>query len=692
MTTGAKIRITAQDDSDPAFKKAISNIDALKASAGGIATSLAGPLAIASLGFAALTAKIKTAVDGLDRLNDLKDASGASIENLSALEDVAIRTGTSMDTVSTAVIKLNKALSAAKPDTEIASAFEAIGLSAEKLKALDPAEALLQTGVALSKYADDGDKARVVQIILGKSLKEVAPLLKDLAEKGRLVATVTTAQAEEAEKFNKELFNLQKNSIDSARALSGPLIESLNILIAKFREGKAAGAGLFETAANIYANNVRRFLGLETKQLNTGGATGDFGPGSGAGRGFVKDERFKPGVGDIFGGNKPEKPKAPKGSAGPKKDPITDAQRALAQYVESLAKVIEKEQELTAVEKALNFLRTQGVQGQIPQVRELVLGLAAQVDLEKDLADRLKLKRNLALEAGDAVNKSNEEYQALLSRLLEATPSNKLAQQRSDVQLLTAEFEAGRLTETLYLEAVKARLDLVGDGLQDLSTFAQRAAKTVQESLGDTLSNALQGNFSDIGSNFTKMINRMVAEAASAQIVESLFGKLTKPDDGGSAARTGGVFSGVFEDFFKSIFRFADGGVVNGPGSGTSDSIAAWLSNGEHVTNAAQTRKWLPLLSAINSGEIDRAPRFAAGGLVGKFSSGATQPMFSPSGQTRANDNTDSERSGGSVTVNQNFTVGDVATASMVRQAVAGSERRIAAGIGRSQRYGGALA
>ena len=44
------------------------------------------------------------------------------------------------------------------------------------------------------------------------------------------------------------------------------------------------------------------------------------------------------------------------------------------------------------------------------------------------------------------------------------------------------------------------------------------------------------------------------------------------------------------------------------------------------------------------------------------------------------------------VTVIQNFTVGDVASASMVRQAVAGSERRIAAGIGRSQRYGGALA
>ena len=186
MTAEAKIRITAQDDSAPAFKKAIANLDALKASAGGISSIgglVAGGLAVVGLSVAGLFDKFKSALDGLDRLNDLKDATGASIENLSALEDVAARTGTSMDTVSTAVIKLNKALSDAKPGSEMSKAFDAIGLSAEKLKTLDPAEALLQTGVALSKFADDGDKARLVQIILGKSLKEVAPLLKDLAKK-----------------------------------------------------------------------------------------------------------------------------------------------------------------------------------------------------------------------------------------------------------------------------------------------------------------------------------------------------------------------------------------------------------------------------------------------------------------------------------------------------------------------------
>jgi len=45
---------------------------------------------------------------------------------------------------------------------------------------------------------------------------------------------------------------------------------------------------------------------------------------------------------------------------------------------------------------------------------------------------------------------------------------------------------------------------------------------------------------------------------------------------------------------------FASGGFVSGPGSGTSDSIPARLSNGEYVINAAKTRLFKPLLDVIN--------------------------------------------------------------------------------------------
>jgi len=57
----------------------------------------------------------------------------------------------------------------------------------------------------------------------------------------------------------------------------------------------------------------------------------------------------------------------------------------------------------------------------------------------------------------------------------------------------------------------------------------------------------------------------------------------------------------------------ATGGYISGPGSGTSDSIPARLSDGEYVINAAATRRNKSLLDKINSGG---PVGYAAGGAV----------------------------------------------------------------------------
>jgi hypothetical protein len=44
------------------------------------------------------------------------------------------------------------------------------------------------------------------------------------------------------------------------------------------------------------------------------------------------------------------------------------------------------------------------------------------------------------------------------------------------------------------------------------------------------------------------------------------------------------------------------------------------------------------------------------------------------------------------INVTQNFTVGDVASSSLVRQSVQDSERRLVAALARQSRYGGVLA
>ena len=60
--------------------------------------------------------------------------------------------------------------------------------------------------------------------------------------------------------------------------------------------------------------------------------------------------------------------------------------------------------------------------------------------------------------------------------------------------------------------------------------------------------------------------------------------------------------------------KFATGGLVTGPGTGTSDSIPARLSNGESVINARSTAMFGPLLSSLNQAGGGVAFNPAAGG------------------------------------------------------------------------------
>lgn len=193
----------------------------------------------------AVTAYGRSIVNGIDAMNDLSDATGASIENISALDRVARETGGNFESMSSALVKFNMVLKDADPDKGAGAVIKALNLDIAELKALDPAEAMRQVAVALEGYANSGDKARAIQELFGKSIKDAAPFLKDLAEAGRLNATVTKEQAEQAERFNKELFKLSANSLDAGRALTINLVTSMNTIIESFRAGEKASDSFF---------------------------------------------------------------------------------------------------------------------------------------------------------------------------------------------------------------------------------------------------------------------------------------------------------------------------------------------------------------------------------------------------------------------------------------------------------------
>jgi hypothetical protein len=88
--------------------------------------------------------------------------------------------------------------------------------------------------------------------------------------------------------------------------------------------------------------------------------------------------------------------------------------------------------------------------------------------------------------------------------------------------------------------------------------------------------------------------------------------------------------------------QFASGGYVSGPGTGTSDSIDAKLSNGESVINAKSTAKYGPLLSAINAdgGGVDwYKGKGVSGGFFGNAFAGGgiASPTFAARQATNSN-------------------------------------------------------
>jgi len=82
--------------------------------------------------------------------------------------------------------------------------------------------------------------------------------------------------------------------------------------------------------------------------------------------------------------------------------------------------------------------------------------------------------------------------------------------------------------------------------------------------------------------------------------------------------------------------QFAQGGLVGGYGTGSSDSVSARLSKGESVINARSTRMFKPLLSAINEAGGGRS--FASGEGAGATTMGVVKAFVVADDMTKQQD------------------------------------------------------
>lgn len=164
-------------------------------------------------------------------------------------------------------------------------------------------------------------------------------------------------------------------------------------------------------------------------------------------------------------------------------------------------------------------------------------------------------------------------------------------------------------------EAV-TRVQQFRNALGRIKTTTDQVAATLNQKLKDGFAQM----FSDIATgtksagaalkgmirSFAMELNKLLAK----KLVQKLFGMAL--GGAGGAGGAGGLIS--------SFLGFAQGGLVRGPGTSTSDDVPAMLSSGEFVLRAAAVKQWgVDFLEAINSVDVRHpAPRLAmaAGGLV----------------------------------------------------------------------------
>lgn len=587
-------------------------------SAAGVAGLALGSIGVGALSAGSIGLALKRLVNDLDSLNDAADATGSSIENLSALEDVARRNGQGLETVVSAALKLNKALNEATPNSPMEQTLKRLGLSAKELRDVDPSIALQKLAQALAGFADDGDKGRLILELTGKSVKELGPLLKDLGEAGVLNAKVTTEQAQAAEKFNKELFALQTNVYNAGRSLVADLVPQINETIKKFREGREAGLGFFSILgkqqnlllAELFGGDkdpakqlkdAEKMLGQIDARMKAGRLTAEQqllldtkraatlkeiakAQGLLNGAGIAEDPAIARRLrGDRPSVGPPPPPKAPKTGA-------SEAQR----YLENLQKQGEKLQDLTVYQQLLADIEHKRIDGITPKLQAELKIAAQKVDLAKQLNVEKEREAGFQKLLSDKGQRDVDEVQ----RLLEQTTTGRL--QGMEVQadkLLDFSRRIGE--DDPRQRQVLEALQRIKKEAQDLAAPAQ-AAVSEYDKLADAIEKSMdrstqalldftiegKGSIADLGKAFARDVLRSLIEDPMRDAMKSVSKSIREAMNGGDA------LSGI-TNFFKSFGAGSGGGSGGGNILSTIGSFFGFTgrANGGDV-NAGQLVRW----------------------------------------------------------------------------------------------------
>ncbi|RSV15197.1 hypothetical protein CA235_09685 [Sphingomonas sp. ABOLF] len=228
------------------------------------------------------------------------------------------------------------------------------------------------------------------------------------------------------------------------------------------------------------------------------------------------------------------------------------------------------------------------------------------LQMQADVATTAAERRRIALQI-----LANEEAEARnrAIRLIETDDPAKWAEGEAQLRQIDEEhpYRVGQIErQTRDRDPMEDYRERLQNNVGDINAALGDIEVNALEGLEDGLLGILDGTESVAGA-VGKMVKSVLADLARLALQRGILTMIGMP----MGFARGGKIRG-----------FATGGrMISGPGTGTSDSILAMVggsepiavSNGESINTAEATRRYWPLIDAMNKG---RLPGFATGGLV----------------------------------------------------------------------------
>lgn len=621
MAKKIEVVIDGKDNTGKAFKNVDTQLGKLTASA-----KKAGIAIAAALSVDAVAGFVKDSIDAADAASKSAQAVGLAVDEYTALQYAADLAGVGVSELDASLSKFNRTIDeAANGGAKQVETFARLGISiTDAGGALKSNEQLFAEVADKFKAMPDGiQKSALAMELFGRSGARLIPLLNGgaeglsaLREEAEALGVVLYGdQAAAAEAFNDNLTRIGKAGEGAGNQLAGELLPTLvdmsDLMVDLTKNTDAFGI-------------IARGLGVVIKGLATAGIA--------VGTTFSN-------LGSLIGASAAAAVSFAKGDFAIAfdimKDVTAENEKATKDAEDRISKLWDGSGESgakAAVEAKKSSAKL------IDVTKSLTVWLKEEQDLQvknakEALKERVKAEREAAKQLSDAKNEqiaTEKRYTDALAALKTGTGKAATYGAALDLKvsarqaLGSGDFEAAKTQAQASLKIIQD-LAAAGANTYGFSGFVKELQSIEQ--------GADQKNIDKSQSAFDAA--KQSVDDLNAQIDKVKDVKITPTMDPAAAAQARADIAALSAELSGALIitptiaspqtagdqpqGFATGGHVRGPGTGTSDSIMARLSNGEYVLKAAAVRQYgTNLLDKMNG---LRLPKFADGGLVSEASS-----------------------------------------------------------------------